>query len=213
MKEDILEQLIEDYYVSRHGWFVKHNVKYRPDVNHPEYNSKQDSVNSDIDIIAINGLHEGCDKVHVITCKSWQGGFNINRFLKAIEGDALYNNKNIPGFQKKEDWKNFRELVSDKWLESFLKTIHDETGQIEFTYEIAVTKLIGTQAEKEAFENSVIIKKRFQEKKSKINIKIITVDTIISDIYDRIKNKQTTTTESTDIGRLLQIIHAAEIKI
>jgi hypothetical protein len=27
MKEDILEQLIEDYYVAMSGWFVKHNIK------------------------------------------------------------------------------------------------------------------------------------------------------------------------------------------
>lgn len=28
MKEDILEQLIEDWYVTNSGWFVKHNIKY-----------------------------------------------------------------------------------------------------------------------------------------------------------------------------------------
>jgi len=28
MKEDILEQLVEDWFVSKPGWFVKHNIKF-----------------------------------------------------------------------------------------------------------------------------------------------------------------------------------------
>lgn len=54
MKEDILEQLIEDWYVSKPGWFVKHNLKFRPDKNHAEYISNKDSVHSDIDILAFS---------------------------------------------------------------------------------------------------------------------------------------------------------------
>lgn len=41
MKEDILEQLIEDWYVTNSGWFVKHNIKYRPNKNHQDYESKK----------------------------------------------------------------------------------------------------------------------------------------------------------------------------
>ena len=52
MKEDILEQLIEDWYISNSGWFVKHNIKYRPSLQHPDYDPKKDSVHSDINVIA-----------------------------------------------------------------------------------------------------------------------------------------------------------------
>ncbi len=36
MKEDILEQLVEDWLISRNGYFVKHNLRYRPSPNHPD---------------------------------------------------------------------------------------------------------------------------------------------------------------------------------
>lgn len=47
MKEDILEQLVEDWLVSEEGWFVKHNIKYRPHKNYAGYEPKKDSVHSD----------------------------------------------------------------------------------------------------------------------------------------------------------------------
>ena len=30
MKEDILEQIVDDWFLSRPGVFTKHNVKFRP---------------------------------------------------------------------------------------------------------------------------------------------------------------------------------------
>ncbi len=38
MKEDILEQMVEDWFISKPGRFIKHNVKYRP--NQGEVNIK-----------------------------------------------------------------------------------------------------------------------------------------------------------------------------
>ena len=47
MKEDILEQLAEDYFLKFDGNFVKHNVKFRPDKeDHEDYDPKNDSVHS-----------------------------------------------------------------------------------------------------------------------------------------------------------------------
>lgn len=54
MKEDILEQITEDYFVSQPGYFVKSNLKYRPDPSIDGYNATYDSVHSDIDVVAIN---------------------------------------------------------------------------------------------------------------------------------------------------------------
>jgi len=211
MKEDILEQLIEDYYVSREGWFVKHNVKFRPDKNHKDYDSKQDSVHSDIDILALNRLEKGVDMVHVITCKSWQNGFGVKHWKDRLESEATYNDFNSGKRQKREGWKYFRELVSDKWMDSFLDILNTETGQKDFTYVIAVTKLKSKDNKKELFENSEIIKNRFLAKGSKVKIVILTLETIIEEINERIKNKITITPESTSIGRVLQLLYAARI--
>lgn len=35
--------------------------------------------------------------------------------------EANYNDKTKAGFQKREEWKKFRELVSDKWIDAFVK--------------------------------------------------------------------------------------------
>src|SRR5271169_4805855 len=52
-KEDILEQLVEEY-VTHKGYFVRHNIKYLPRKDHPAFISNQDSNHSDIDVLAIN---------------------------------------------------------------------------------------------------------------------------------------------------------------
>jgi len=52
-KEDILEQIVEEYLIHR-GYFVQRNIKYRPDATDPDYQSKKDSVHSDIDVLAFN---------------------------------------------------------------------------------------------------------------------------------------------------------------
>jgi len=217
MKEDILEQLVEDYYVSKPGWFVKHNIKFRPLKDHPAYNSKKDSVNSDIDIIAIDGRlkddKNDLDRVHVVSCKSWQGGFRIKEWLNVLESEASYNKKKPDSFQKKEPWKLFRELISDKWIDSFLRILMQETGQTDFTYIIAVTKINGSEKEKERLENSEIIKKRFKKKKSNIKIRILTLESIIDHIKKRIEDKETPVIESTDVGRIMQLFYAAKIEM
>lgn len=213
MKEDILEQLIEDWYVTNPGWFVKHNVKYRPSNSHFEFNSKKDSVNSDIDIIAYSALKRRPNNVHVISCKSWQGGLNIKNLCSVLENEAEYNAVERDKFQKREDWKKFRELVSDKWIESFINTIEKETGQRDFTYKIAVTKIIGDESFIKYFSDMEIIKKRFKKYSSNIILEIIDLRTIIIQTIDRLNNKETPAVEMTDIGRLLQLLNAANMEI
>ncbi|MBL6922315.1 MAG: hypothetical protein ISR39_09115 [Akkermansiaceae bacterium] len=212
MKEDILEQLVEDWFVARNGFFVKHNVRFRPDKNHVDYASKRDSVHSDIDILAVDAVAQGPDRVHAVTCKSWQGGFHSKNWVAELEKDAEYNERSAE-FKPRERWKYFRELVSDKWMEAFLDTVEKETGQRDFTYTIAVTKFKGTDADRDAIENSKIIRKRFQAKRSKIRIKILPLAELIARYTDRIKAKDTPSLEATDVGRLLQLIHAAGLGV
>lgn len=211
MKEDILEQLIEDWYVSQSGWFVKHNIKYRPASIHEDYNSKTDSVHSDIDILAINNRAKGPDSVHVISCKSWQKGFNISEWRAIIEGEAEYKARSAK-FEKREGWKSFRELVSEKWIDAFLEMLERETGAREFTYIIAVTKINGDNNEVKELQSSNILKDRFKAHKAIINLEVIDLAKIIADIMQRIQRKGSTP-EATQVGRLLQLICAANIEI
>ena len=38
MKEDILEQIVDDYLQFK-GYFTTHNVRFKPDPSHPDRNS------------------------------------------------------------------------------------------------------------------------------------------------------------------------------
>lgn len=205
MKEDILEQLVEDWFVSKTGWFVKHNLKFRPHKEHKEYSSKKDSVHSDIDILAYSPLEKGCKRVVVVTCKSWQSGLDVKRWKDVIESGILN--------QTDTEWKYFRELISDKWMHSFVTKIFEETKQRDFTYMIAVTKIKGSLADIENLESSIIVKDHFRKHNSKIEIKVMTLKGILDEITTRIKSKETTVLESTDVGRFLQLAKAAKIDI
>ena len=141
MKEDILEQLVDDY-LQEKGFFTRHNIKYRPDRGHPDYESRKDSNYSDIDVIGVHPHKTGCEGVYVVSCKSWQSGFNPNTYIQAIQ-----QNKIVSGSAA---WKGFRELVIPKWSEAFLNAIEKHTGTREFTYVLAVTKVNG---DKKLWEN------------------------------------------------------------
>ena len=45
----MLEQIVDDY-LNFMGYFTIHNVPFHPDKLGPDYNSKEDSVPSDIDV-------------------------------------------------------------------------------------------------------------------------------------------------------------------
>jgi hypothetical protein len=161
--------------------------------------------------VALNGLKtKKLDRVHVVSCKSWQEGFGINDWLNALEGEAKYN-KSQTNFQRRELWKYFRELVSDKWIDAFLNVLERETGQRDFTYVIAVTKLKEKDGDVRLLENSEIIKDRFKRKNSSMILKFLTLETIINNIKKRIENKETTVNETTDAGRMIQLFYTAKI--
>ena len=91
MKEDILEQLVDDY-LKFYGFFTLHNVKFQPARTHPEYVQKDDCVASDIDVVGFHPMREGVDRVWVVSCKSWQadsirkGEFNQSTETKRLRG-------------------------------------------------------------------------------------------------------------------------------
>ena len=135
-KEDILEQMVEEYLLHK-GYFVQHNIKFRPRNDHPDFIKNQDSNHSDIDVIGYHPKLGGADNVWVVSCKSWQAGFKPYSLLEAIS-----NNKKITG---REAWKSFRELTCPKWSDAFLKAVEGATGEKRFTYVTAGTPLVGNK--------------------------------------------------------------------
>ena len=189
IKEDILEQIVEEYLL-HNGYFVRRNLKFRPEKEDREFNKNKDSNHSDIDVIGFNPLKEGADKVWVVSCKSWQEGFNPQKQINAV-----INGKILGG---REAWKGSRELWKKKWADAFIREIISATGQEKFTYFTAVTKLIGNR---DLWEHHVT----FSDTMRGNPIKILELKEMVL----KIEAKLSTTVASTDIGRVLQLFKAA----
>jgi hypothetical protein len=190
MKEDILEQLVDDYLQSK-GYFTRHNIKFRPRKDHPDFVTKQDSNHSDIDVLAIHPNLTGTDRVWAVSCKSWQSGFKVETKLT-----ELRENKVVSG---REAWQFFRELMRSKWSEAFIDAIECATGSRQFTYVLAVTVIHGQRAKWE---------KNLDFISAMEGNPILLIE--LSEMLDHIKNLSTTTVASSEIGRVLQLMKAAE---
>lgn len=192
-KEDILEQIVEEYLV-HNGYFVQHNIKFRPRKDHPDFVKNEDSNHSDIDVIGYHPTKVGSEKVMVVSCKSWQGGFNPGSEIRSIEA-----NKTKRG---RDAWKAYRELVNPKWSEAFRRAVEDATGSTSFTYVTACAKVIG--------DKSVWEKHRpFRDALGGNSVKVITFREMVEEIL----SKLTTTLAATEVGRMLQMFLAADMKI
>jgi hypothetical protein len=189
MKEDILEQLADDY-LNFCGFFTIHNVKFQPDKNSPDYLQKDDAVPSDIDVVGFHPTRQGADRTWVVSCKSWGAGFDPKKRIELIE-----KNKRIAG---RPAWKSFRELVKKKWADALIAEIHRLTGSEKFTYITAVTKLRGDESAWREYTP-------FQINLRGNPIKIVTLQEMLSELY----KKTNTAVASSQVGRLLQVIKAS----
>jgi len=192
MKEDILEQLVDDYLKSK-GFFTIHNVKFRPSSEHLNYEKAKDCVASDVDVVGFHPRRGGYNKVWVVSCKSWQNGFDPKARINAIENDKVLDGRKA--------WQGFRELVKPKWAEALIEEIKKLTGTTQFTYITAVTKLIGPATTWEQNE-------KFKKNLGGNPIKILTLKEMLSEIYTTTK----TSVASSEVGRLLQVIKASRWK-
>jgi hypothetical protein len=190
VKEDILEQLVDDYLQSK-GYFTRHNIKFRPRREHPDFNSKQDSNHSDIDVIGINPKRTGYERVMVASCKSWQVGFRVSSKLEEIAKD-----KTVSG---RKAWQAFRELTKPKWSEAFIDAVELATGSRKFTYLLAVTAIFGNRQDWEEYPPFV---------QAMGGNPIHMID--LTEMLDHLHNMSTTTVASSNIGRVLQLMRAAE---
>ena len=92
MKEDVLEQVVEDYHPLK-GYFTTHNISFKPDKENAEYVSREDSVPSNIDVVGYRPQATGAEKVIVVSCKAWQVGFDVKGKLRGLREDLPKNNR------------------------------------------------------------------------------------------------------------------------
>lgn len=198
MKEDILEQLVEDYF-QHQGYFTRHNVKFRPRPDDPggDYKSKKDSTPSDIDVLGINPNKRGVGRVIVVSCKSWQDGFPAERYLRELEEEGRGKQ-----FSGRPRWKHFRELAKPKWSRAFRAEIQNLTGSAKFTYYVAITKLNGD------YNNAVKAWRecgRFKKALDNNPIEFLTAKEILNKLWE----DKTKTMAASEVGRLLQVVKAS----
>ena len=193
MKEDILEQLVDDYLQAK-GYFTRHNLKFRPSPDHRDFDKTQDSSHSDIDVLGVNPLLRGSRRVVAVSCKSWQSGFNVRSRIAEID-----NNKIRSG---RESWKTFRELVRPKWSEAFVRAIHDATGSTRFTYILAVTVLRGDPT---PFEHH----RQYRQAMRGNPIQLLSLKQMSHEVLEGMNR----TLAGSQLGRTLQLLRAAGVPI
>jgi hypothetical protein len=191
MKEDILEQLVDEYLMHQ-GYFTMHNVKFKPRKDHADYLRLKDAVASDIDVLAVHPLKTGADRVIAVSCKSWQEGFNPGYSLGCIAAD-----KKIGG---RTAWLSFRELCSDKWADGFLDTVEQKTGTRQFVYWTAVTRLLNPGS-RSGWEGNP----EFQQRLEGNAIRIVPFAEMLEEVWGQLS----TTVAATELGRVLQLMKAS----
>src|SRR5260370_37757424 len=189
MKEAILEQLVDDYLQSC-GLFTAHNVNFHPSKNSPDSLQKDDCVASDIDVVGFHPMRQGADRTWVVSCKSWQAGFDPKKRIELIE-----KNRRISG---RLAWQSFRELVKKKWADGLIVEIQRLTGSERSTYVTPVTKMRGDESVWREYT-------LFQANLRGNPIRILTLQEMLSEL----DTKTNTTVPSSAVGRLLQVIKAS----
>lgn len=195
MKEDVLEQIVDDYLQFK-GYFTTHNLRFKPRPDHELFEGDQDRVPSDVDVVGLHPRRTDPERVIVVTCKSWQTGFSPRRKLEELRGVA----KN----PKRATWRHFRELWVPKWSEAFRETITELTGARTFAYRIAVTRLQGdddVDRWARAWSEDPTIKANLDG----CSFGFLTLEEMWATLLAELKK----TPASSEIGRLAQLLKAA----
>lgn len=210
MKEDILEQLVDGYFLRKASTFTKHNVKYRPnssDINQLDGSVRSRyTVSSDIDVLSVHLKNEGSAFASAISCKSWQSGFDVDFWYRHLSDP----NKHATIISGGEVWKKFRELTEPVWAKAFRDKVYEETGSRDFDYYIAVTKFKKnkTRMIEQFIQCPLFLNNLTDQGKYKVTINFLTLDDMLREIF---LEKSSTTLESTEIGRFMQLIRAAGV--
>jgi hypothetical protein len=193
MKEDILEQLVDDYLQAK-GYFTQGNLKFKPNPTHSDFDRIQDCVYSDIDVVGFNPKLDGSSRVWVVTCKSWQGGFDLSGILRVIDRNGKLFGKEVR--------KYFRELLVPKWTEAFLQAIESVTGTRRFTYVTAATSFIGDNA---SVRRAWTERRQFVDALEGNPLELLSFNQMIDEVFDRLG----TAVAPTQFSRTLQLMKAS----
>ncbi len=188
MKEDVLEQIVDDY-LQMQGYFTTHNVRFNPPKDQ-DYVTRDESVPSDIDVVGLHPLRTGADRVMVVSCKSWQSGFDAPRILAQLRGEA-------PNPKRRAELR-FRELWMPQWAQGFRQKITEITGESVFTYCLAVTWLRGDGP---GWSSDPTIRRCLGGNP----LRFLTLE----EMWGGVLGKVTTTPASSEMGRLAQLLKAA----
>lgn len=189
MKEDILEQLVDDYLQAK-GYFTRHNIKFRPSKNSPGFEPRYDSNHSDIDVLGFNPHLRAEKRVWAVTCKSWQVGFRVDSKIEELEKGKIVSGRDA--------WKPFRELMQPKWTNAFFDAIYAATGSQKFTYVTAVTRVIGDPRKWEQHE-------RFRHALRGNPLRLLSLEKMLNVVLAALG----TTVAASDFGRTVQLLKAA----
>lgn len=160
-------------------------------------------MHSDIDVLGVNVITK---EVFAVSCKSWQNGMNLKKYLKVLSNPDN-NHTQVSG---RSVWKAFRELCHPVWAKAFQEKIFEETGSKSFTYIIAVTKLVKADLAEDFTTNSFFLRQLSGDGEYDVKIQLLTLSEMIRVIN---KGRETTTVEPTKIGRFLQFVSAAGLEI
>ena len=118
----------------------------------------------------------------------------------------LYEKDKMKIISGRSVWKSFRELTDELWAEAFLQKIQDETGSRNFKYIIAVTKLINKDFKADFCNSPTFLNILTEKGKNKVTIDFLTIEEIIDSFQ---LSASSHTIESSEIGRILQLLNAA----
>ena len=198
MKEDILEQIVDDF-LQLDGYFTTHNIPFRPDKLHDEYDGRKDSVASDIDVLGYRPGPRDSERVLAVSCKAWQAGMDPRTKLRELKLD-------LPAGNHRKAWQQFREIWKPKWSEAFHAAVFSRTSEQTFTYCVAVTRLNGPLNADEAaalWMAEPIIRDSLKG----CPLRFLTLEHMWLTVLD----KTATRPAPSDIGRLAQLLRAARL--
>lgn len=202
MKEDILEQIGDDWLNQMTSVFVKSNLKYKPLPSDMDYVKNKDNIPSDIDLLAVS--FSDIETVTVINCKSWMDGFDFKSFHNHLN-DLSKHDKNYSG---KRYWKHFRELISPKWHRAFIQRIKQENPNFKKLKYIILTIKAKNKTSVVDWMLNPIITKNFNESE----IELLCIESKeIHELIDEIKTEVGGYAENSDFCRTLQLLRVGNI--
>ena len=134
----------------------------------------------------------------MVSCKSWQAGFDAERKLKELRGE-------VKG-PVKPTWKHVREVWTPIWSDAFREAVCEVTGQRHFKYSIAVSKMSGKLSADDGgrlWAGDPTI----QANLTGCSFTFLTM----ADMWRELQADLTTTPANSEIGRLAQLLRAAGV--